>query len=141
MTKSFIVLAVLGLIPLLVACGNTQVAATAANIITPTSPPPPTDTSTPNPTATEKVSPTEEAAPTKTHTPTKEAPTATATATQEITATPEGGPTAAQRELLSKLPIIGRPPELNNEIWLNSEPLKLADLHDQVVIVEFWTYG
>jgi thiol-disulfide isomerase/thioredoxin len=25
--------------------------------------------------------------------------------------------------------------------WLQSKPLKLADLHDQVVIVHFWTFG
>jgi len=50
-------------------------------------------------------------------------------------------PTEAQLELLASLPVLGSPAELNNEVWLNSEPLKLADLHGQVVIVEFWTYG
>jgi hypothetical protein len=50
-------------------------------------------------------------------------------------------PTAAQQQLLTSLPVIGTPPELNNEVWLNSNPLQLADLRGQVVIVEFWTFG
>ncbi len=32
-------------------------------------------------------------------------------------------------------------PELLNKTWLNSEPLKLADLKGKVVMVEFWTFG
>lgn len=37
---------------------------------------------------------------------------------------------------------IGMPaPEINNDTWLNSEPLRLADLRGKVVIVEFWTFG
>ena len=51
------------------------------------------------------------------------------------------GPTAQQQTLLDKLRPQGEAPELLNEIWLNSEPLKLADLRGQVVLVEFWTYG
>ncbi|MCY4081305.1 MAG: hypothetical protein OXF54_13770 [Caldilineaceae bacterium] len=51
------------------------------------------------------------------------------------------GPTAAQLELLAKLRPQGEAPELLNEVWLNSEPLKLEDLRGNVVLVEFWTYG
>ena len=51
------------------------------------------------------------------------------------------GPTAEQLELLARLRPQGEAPELLNEVWLNSEPLKLADLRGNVVLVEFWTYG
>lgn len=53
----------------------------------------------------------------------------------------QAGPTEAQAQLLATLGNQGRPPELFNEVWLNSNPLKLADLHGKVVIVEFWTFG
>jgi thiol-disulfide isomerase/thioredoxin len=59
---------------------------------------------------------------------------------QEATLT-QAGLTEAQAQLLASLENHGMPPELFNEVWLNSEPLKLADLHGKVVIVEFWTFG
>jgi hypothetical protein len=38
--------------------------------------------------------------------------------------------------------MIGKPaPELANEVWINSRPLRLADLRGKVVLLEFWTYG
>ena len=51
------------------------------------------------------------------------------------------GPTPAQLELLATLQNRGAAPELQNDTWINSEPLLLADLRGSVVIVEFWTYG
>ena len=42
----------------------------------------------------------------------------------------------------SSLPDKGPAPELSNETWLNVDaPLRLADLHGKVVIVEMWTLG
>ena len=63
------------------------------------------------------------------------------TAVEETSPVLTIAPTAAQQELLDKLRPQGEAPELLNEVWLNSEPLKLADLRGQVVLVEFWTYG
>lgn len=37
---------------------------------------------------------------------------------------------------------LGTAPELENEIWLNSEqPLRLEELRGNVVLLEMWTYG
>jgi hypothetical protein len=32
-------------------------------------------------------------------------------------------------------------PEVESPVWINSGPLRLADLRGKVVLVEFWTYG
>jgi thiol-disulfide isomerase/thioredoxin len=38
--------------------------------------------------------------------------------------------------------MIGKPaPEIANATWLNSGPLRMADLQGKVVMVEFWTFG
>jgi thiol-disulfide isomerase/thioredoxin len=38
--------------------------------------------------------------------------------------------------------MIGRPaPDITNPTWLNSAPLRMADLRGKVVMVEFWTFG
>lgn len=42
----------------------------------------------------------------------------------------------------SLLPDLGPAPELTNDTWLNVDsPLRLANLHGKVVIVEMWTFG
>jgi hypothetical protein len=42
----------------------------------------------------------------------------------------------------SELPNLGQAPELENQIWLNSDmPLRLADLRGKVVLIEMWTFG
>lgn len=43
--------------------------------------------------------------------------------------------------VLASLKDWGPAPELGNEVWINSAPLRLTDLRGQVVIVEFWTYA
>jgi len=58
---------------------------------------------------------------------------ATATVPPAATATPS---------LKELLPSQGLAPEINNEIWINSDqPLRLEELRGQVVLIEFWTYG
>jgi len=38
--------------------------------------------------------------------------------------------------------LVGKPaPEIRNDTWLNSPPLRLRDLRGRVVLMEFWTYG
>ena len=32
-------------------------------------------------------------------------------------------------------------PAISADEWLNTTPLRLADLHDRVVLLEFWTFG
>jgi hypothetical protein len=74
----------------------------------------------------------------------EQTPTPVMSATEGIsteTVMVEESPTVEQAQLLASLPILGSPPELHNEVWLNSAPLKLADLRGQIVIVEFWTFG
>ena len=39
------------------------------------------------------------------------------------------------------LPDLGPAPELNNQVWLNTDqPLRLADLRGKVVLVDMWTF-
>ncbi|MCB0036352.1 MAG: hypothetical protein KDE51_20110 [Anaerolineales bacterium] len=55
--------------------------------------------------------------------------------------TPTPHPTAEQQTLADLLPNLGQAPELTNEEWINSEPLRMSDLRGKVVLVEFWTFG
>ena len=42
----------------------------------------------------------------------------------------------------SSLPDLGAAPELTNQVWLNAaQPLRLADLRGQVVLLDMWTFG
>jgi hypothetical protein len=63
-------------------------------------------------------------------------------------------PQASEDEMVSKaemptpsparadLPDLGIAPELENQIWLNSEtPLRLGDHKGQVVLIDMWTFG
>jgi hypothetical protein len=50
-------------------------------------------------------------------------------------------PTSEQMSLLKSLNRRGAAPELSNPVWLNSPPLRLADLRGQVVVIDFWTFG
>ncbi len=37
---------------------------------------------------------------------------------------------------------LGPAPELHNEVWLNTDqPLRLAELRGQVVLLDMWTFG
>lgn len=54
---------------------------------------------------------------------------------------PTPHPTAEEQSLADLLPNLGQAPELTNEEWINSEPLRLSDLRGKVVLVEFWTFG
>lgn len=55
----------------------------------------------------------------------------------EPTNQPSATPTPAVQ-----LDDLGPAPELHNETWLNTEqPLRLADLRGQVVLLEMWTFG
>ncbi len=44
--------------------------------------------------------------------------------------------------LRADLPDLGEAPELNNEVWLNTDrPLRLSDLRGKVVLIDMWTFG
>lgn len=41
-----------------------------------------------------------------------------------------------------ELPDLGPAPELENEVWLNTDrPLRLAELRGKVVLLDMWTFG
>ncbi len=59
--------------------------------------------------------------------------------------TPTPDPQAAERarlqEVAAGLGNWGPAPDILSETWLNSAPVRLADLRGKVVLVEFWTFG
>lgn len=52
-------------------------------------------------------------------------------------------PTAEPEAAAVDLPDLGAAPEINNEVWLNSDaPVTLASVRgEKVVLLEFWTFG
>lgn len=62
--------------------------------------------------------------------------------TKTGTVVDSGSSLSAEHQLiLAGLPSRGVAPELFNQTWLNSTPLKLADLRGKVVMIKFWTFG
>ena len=40
------------------------------------------------------------------------------------------------------LPDLGEAPDLNNEVWLNTDrPVRLAAVRGKVVLIDMWTFG
>jgi|WetSurMetagenome_2_1015567.scaffolds.fasta_scaffold525940_1 hypothetical protein len=86
----------------------------------------------PQPTPIVPVSPT--AAPKKENRPSTVAPI--------DTAQPAATPTIEVARYRADLPDLGEAPELNNEVWLNTDrPVRLADVRGKVVVLDMWTFG
>jgi thiol-disulfide isomerase/thioredoxin len=67
--------------------------------------------------------------------------TACAPAAQSVASPQQSEPTMIQ-STPTPIPELGVAPELHDGVWLNTEqPLKLADLRGQVVLLEMWTFG
>lgn len=55
---------------------------------------------------------------------------------------PQPAPSATASAYRADLEDYGPAPELANDTWLNAgEPLRLADLRGQVVLIDMWTFG
>jgi hypothetical protein len=60
------------------------------------------------------------------------------TAVAAATAPPPAGAPGFRADL----PDLGAAPELNNQVWLNTDrPLRLAELRGKVVVIDMWTFG
>jgi hypothetical protein len=47
-----------------------------------------------------------------------------------------------ERSYSIDLPDLGQAPELENEVWLNTDqPLRLSELKDRVILLDMWTFG
>ena len=65
--------------------------------------------------------------------------------TDRVDPTPTAAPPIAPTSMpgfRADLPDLGEAPELNNAIWLNTDrPVRLADIHGKVVLIDMWTFG
>ncbi len=69
------------------------------------------------------------------------APTDASAPTPVEQQSPTVPPTPIEKEF-SDLPELGKAPELENQVWLNTDvALRLADLRGQVVLLDMWTFG
>ena len=58
------------------------------------------------------------------------------------TAQPAATPTIEAVRYRADLPDLGVAPELNNEVWLNTDqPVRLADVRGKVIVLDMWTFG
>jgi hypothetical protein len=58
------------------------------------------------------------------------------------TTQPKAEPLPTSQLFRADFPNLGVAPEIENEIWLNTdEPVTLASQQGKVVLVEFWTFG
>ena len=72
------------------------------------------------------------------------APASSASRTESVApASTPGAASAPEQENSVPSPLPDGPvaPELTNDTWLNSEPLRFADLRGQVALIDFWTFG
>jgi hypothetical protein len=74
------------------------------------------------------------ASPVPTHTPASSTTPIVSTAAEVLP-----GQTAAPE--VTPLPNGPRAPQINNTVWLNTEPLTPDRLNGQVVLIDFWTFG
>lgn len=103
-----------------------------------------TATALPQPTSTEAATSTAqptEHIPLLVETPERDVVAVESQETEEATVDVATGPTDEQQWVLDGLPSLGLAPELRNDLWLNSEPLRLADLRGKVVLLDMWTFG
>jgi hypothetical protein len=67
----------------------------------------------------------------------QEDPSHTPTQTSSATST-----APAEQPVRADLEDLGPAPELENEVWLNSDqPLRLTNLSGKVVLIDMWTFG